>query len=414
MTSMIYTTPWAILREAWPRVEALIKLGLATPERREERKDPTVTLHSSAPLGTTEARVPKVPKAKGAVAVVPIRGVLVQHREDTWYGDTTTDWIGQAIDELESAQNVGAIVLDVDSPGGIVFGVQEVADKIRSYRGAKPIYSVANGMAASAAYWIASASEKFYATPSGQVGSIGIWQPHVDISKWEEAQGLKTTLIFAGKYKVEGHPFAPLDDEARATMQAEVDAYYDRFLAGVAANRGVTPSQVRKGYGEGRLVLSEPAKSERMVDGIATLDELLAGILRPKEPIAKSSNRNLVLADILLCEAGVPRAFTHNSTTADNEPDWGSVDKTKLPRIAFADEGEPDKKSTWRYPHHWVQNGGGEDENGVYTTGTLYLHVGGLNAAWSAANGGRSGQEASNAVKSHLQAHRRALGIEDE
>jgi hypothetical protein len=105
-------------------------------------------------------------------------------------------------------------------------------------------------------------------------------------------------------------------------------------------------------------------------------------------------------------------ALTHNSKLADNEPDWGSVDKTKLPRNAFADQGEPDKKSTWAYPHHWVENGGNIDENGVYTTGDMYLHKGGLNAAWAAAQGARSGEKASQEVIDHLQAHRKAIGAD--
>lgn len=108
------------------------------------------------------------------------------------------------------------------------------------------------------------------------------------------------------------------------------------------------------------------------------------------------------------------KALTHNSNTADSEPSWGDVDKTKLPRLAFADMGEPDKKSTWGYPHHAVKDGGGMNEMGCFTTGTMYLHRGGLNAAWAAANGARSGQEASDAVKSHLQAHRKALGMDKE
>lgn len=108
----------------------------------------------------------------------------------------------------------------------------------------------------------------------------------------------------------------------------------------------------------------------------------------------------------------VEMAFRHSSTAADREPGWGGVDKTHLPRAAFANQGEAGKKSTWGYPHHWVQGGGAPDEDGIYTTGTMYLHRGGLNAAWSAAQGGRSGQEASAAVKAHLQTHRRALGLD--
>lgn len=105
--------------------------------------------------------------------------------------------------------------------------------------------------------------------------------------------------------------------------------------------------------------------------------------------------------------------FTHNNTCADSEPEWGGIDKPSLPRAAYADQGETGKKSTWKYPHHWVKNGGDKNENGCFTSGTMYLHQGGLNAAWSAANGGRSGEEAPQAVKDHLQAHRKALGIED-
>jgi len=107
-------------------------------------------------------------------------------------------------------------------------------------------------------------------------------------------------------------------------------------------------------------------------------------------------------------------AMRHNSNLADSEPAWGDVDKTRLPRAAFADGGEPDAKSTWGYPHHWVQDGGDLDEDGIYTSGTMYLHRGGLNAAWSAAQGGRSGEKASAAITSHLQAHRRAVGEESE
>jgi capsid assembly protease len=105
-------------------------------------------------------------------------------------------------------------------------------------------------------------------------------------------------------------------------------------------------------------------------------------------------------------------AFTHNSTVADTEPAWGSVDKTRLPRAAFAEHGDAGSKSTWGYPHHWVKNGGAVDEDGIYTSGDMYLHAGGLNAAWSAAQGGRSGQPASASVKAHLQTHRRALGLD--
>jgi len=102
-------------------------------------------------------------------------------------------------------------------------------------------------------------------------------------------------------------------------------------------------------------------------------------------------------------------AFRHNSRVAENEPSWGSVNKTKLPPQAFAYVGDPKKKSTWGFPHHWVRGGRSLDENGVWKDGELLLHRGGLNAAWAAAMGARTGQRASPQVIAHLREHRRAL-----
>jgi len=105
-------------------------------------------------------------------------------------------------------------------------------------------------------------------------------------------------------------------------------------------------------------------------------------------------------------------ALSHNSTLADKEPTWGSVDKTKLPRNAHADMGDPDKKSSWRYPHHHVINGKTGGKNDVYVSGTMYLHRGGLKSALQASGGARSGKKESDPkVKSHLSRHANAIGM---
>lgn len=105
--------------------------------------------------------------------------------------------------------------------------------------------------------------------------------------------------------------------------------------------------------------------------------------------------------------------FQHNSKLADHEPSWGSVSKTKLPRAAFADRGEADKKSSWKYPHHWV-SGGKVGDDGVFSSGTMYLHRGGLEAALQAAGGARSGQKAGSGVVAHLRRHAAAIGMGKE
>lgn len=107
----------------------------------------------------------------------------------------------------------------------------------------------------------------------------------------------------------------------------------------------------------------------------------------------------------------------HNNKLADREPNWSKLDKTKLPRNAFAEQGDPRKKTTWKYPHHWVKNGKvGEDSYGnkVYVEGDMYLHSDGLDAAWAYAQGARTGKKASQKIRGHLQSHRKAIGANKE
>ena len=103
--------------------------------------------------------------------------------------------------------------------------------------------------------------------------------------------------------------------------------------------------------------------------------------------------------------------FKHSSNTDPDEPKWGSVDKKSLPRIAHADVGTPNKKTTWKYPHHHIKSGGKKSDIGVYTTGTMYMNKGGVNAAWAALHGARSGQRGPAKVMAHVNSHRKALGL---
>jgi HK97 family phage major capsid protein/HK97 family phage prohead protease len=176
--------------------------------------------------------------------------------------------------------NVKAIVLNIDSPGGEVSLVPELAAEILEARDTKPIIAVANTWAASAAYWIASAATEVIATPSGEVGSIGVWIAHEDISAAMEMMGIDKTLISAGKYKVEGNPYEPLSEEAAAEMQRGVDSYYAMFLKAVAKGRGVKVAAVRSGFGQGRMVMATEALDEGMIDGVATLDETIARLTK--------------------------------------------------------------------------------------------------------------------------------------
>ena len=164
------------------------------------------------------------PAMAGSVAVIPMYGVISQRMGmmSQMSGGTSIDELRQSLRQALADPAVSAVVLDVDSPGGSIDGVTEFAAEIRQARaGAKPIVAQVNTLCASAAYWLAAQCSEIVITPSGEAGSIGVYAMHEDVSKAQEMEGVKTTLISAGEYKVDGNSFEPLSDTARSNIQRE-------------------------------------------------------------------------------------------------------------------------------------------------------------------------------------------------
>lgn len=220
----------------------------------------------------------------GGVAVLPLYGIMTQRgnmmSDLSGPGSASTQRFSAALSDALADSSVGGIVIDIDSPGGSVYGVSELAAQIIEGRKTKPIYAVANSLAASAAYWTGASCSELYCTPGGEAGSIGVYTAHTDRSEAMKQAGLHTELISAGKYKTEGNPFGPLTDEARAAVQKSVDNYYGMFVRGVAKGRGVGVDAVRNGFGEGRTLGAEEAHAAGMTDGVATLDEVVKKMQR--------------------------------------------------------------------------------------------------------------------------------------
>jgi capsid assembly protease len=227
----------------------------------------------------------------GSIAVVQVYGAITQRSTmmSMCDGGTSTQAISQALRQANADETVSAILLDIDSPGGSVYGIAELAAEIRG--SAKPVTAVSNSLAASAAYWLGTAASEFFVTPGGEVGSIGVWMAHEDWSKALEATGVSTTLISAGKYKVEGNPYGALDADAQAFMQSRVDDYYGAFTRDVAKGRKVSVDEVRGGMGQGRVLGASQAKEAGMVDGVMTFDQVVRHVSRSIAPKGRSAEQ---------------------------------------------------------------------------------------------------------------------------
>jgi signal peptide peptidase SppA len=217
------------------------------------------------------------------IAVLPVHGPI--EARASLYGDllgmTSAEAIGQAFDALMADDSVAGVILDVASPGGMVYGTPELANKIYSARGTKPIIAVANPVAASGAYWIAAAADRLIASPTADVGSVGVIFRHVDDTAAEAQDGLKTTLIrSAGSpYKQDVSSGEPLTEEAKEYLQARADAIYEDFTADLAKFRGLSVAAVKEHFGKGRLVDAKSAMQVGMIDRIDSFQSILGKLM---------------------------------------------------------------------------------------------------------------------------------------
>lgn len=169
------------------------------------------------------------------VAVIPVHGVLINSFGDTYGYVTGYNYIRRMVDIAEADSDVTAIAFDCASPGGMVQGCFETADMVAAIT--KPTAAFVDSMAASACYAIAAACDKIYVTESAIIGSVGVLRTHIDQSKYLDELGIKVTMHYRGDHKVDGNPYEPLTESAKANWDSELDKSYTRFTEFVAENR---------------------------------------------------------------------------------------------------------------------------------------------------------------------------------
>lgn len=172
------------------------------------------------------------------IAVIPVQGLILPSCAFLgWEYATGCAGLRWQIECALADGDVRGIALQVDSPGGFVTGTDETAAAIRAARERKPVAAIVEGGAYSCAYWIASAADSIAVTRTGGVGSVGVMALHWDESEAVASRGVAATIFASGSRKTEGHPLQPLDDAARAAIQAEVDDLAGVLFASVEAGR---------------------------------------------------------------------------------------------------------------------------------------------------------------------------------
>lgn len=169
--------------------------------------------------------------------------------------------------------NIGGIILNVDSPGGEVTGVSEFAQMLFEARGKKPITAYVPGMAASAAYWLASAADEIVAADTAEAGSIGVVAAYSDDKEAQKKKGITTHEIVSSQSPNKRPDIST--PEGRKQIQTVVDDLASIFVSTVARNRGVTEDHVLENFGQGGMFVGARAVERGMVDRVGTFEQVV-------------------------------------------------------------------------------------------------------------------------------------------
>ena len=266
----VLTAPWAIEPAKLLEIQAIYATHL--------RGDKIDLAGVEAKLGRPLANEPKAYEVVDGVAVLQVNGVMAKRMNlfSQISGGVSTQLAARDLLQAADDPSVHSIIQVYDTPGGTVDGTQAFANIIFQVGQRKTVVTLADGLMASAGVWAGTAASQTYiADTTTGVGSIGVVSQHVDMSGRDAQNGIKRTEVFAGKYKRIASDTGPLTKAGLQSIQDSVDYTYSLFVQAVATQRGVSVDKVLSDMADGRMFIGEQAINAGLVDGVATLDELI-------------------------------------------------------------------------------------------------------------------------------------------
>jgi signal peptide peptidase SppA len=221
------------------------------------------------------------------IAIVEISGTLMKHKSSMG-GGTSTVLVRRQLRALAADDDVRGILLVVESPGGTLAGISDLAADISAAARKKRLEAYIEDLSASAGYWVTAAASRVAINAGGSTGSIGAFVVVTDSSQRAEDMGLTVHVLKTGRFKALGTPGAKIDEAGLAYIQARIDAVGEDFVQHVAASRRMTVEAVRE-LADGRVFRAAEAKRLGLVDAIESLDETVARMREDtKKPLARN------------------------------------------------------------------------------------------------------------------------------
>jgi signal peptide peptidase SppA len=246
------------------------------------RADNLANLQAGQPASRHATDAERIPYTiENGVAVIPVQGVMARRMNLMMEisGGVSTELLMRDFAKALADTEVDAILLDINSPGGVVGGLEPLAALIYASRDAKPVVAFARDQMASAAYWVGSAAAQIVGESTSLVGSIGVITVHYDYSESDRMDGIKRTFMAAGKYKALGNDAEPLSPDARSEIQDRLDYLYSIFVNTVALHRGTDSDTVHARMADGKVFIGRQALETGLIDKLGTFDDALTAAL---------------------------------------------------------------------------------------------------------------------------------------
>ena len=251
--------------------------------------------NASAPEASAEIearRETEYEVTRDGVAIIPLHGTLMKHAS-SFSANTSTVAARRKIRAAAKDEEVAAVLLHVDSPGGTIAGTHDLAADIRGAAAQKPVYGYAEDLCASAGYWFLSQCTKCFAGDGAVVGSIGVFSVVADFSKAAEDQKIKVHVIRFGQFKGAGVPGTEVTEQQLAEYQKLVDSFGEDFLQAVMSGRNLTRPQAEQ-LADGRVHKGQAAVDLRLIDGVQTLDATIEQlVLAARQPLSTKGPKTM-------------------------------------------------------------------------------------------------------------------------
>jgi len=281
----IYDHRWAITPNA---LETIIQIAsrenvLESVEAQAQYEKNYEVFHGAGPQGMQAIQaVQGEPLAgaqratlRGSTAIIPVLGPIFPRSNlfTAFSGATSVDSLAKDLRVALESDEVESIILNIDSPGGEITGVSEVADMVFEAQQRKRIISYVYGMGASAAYWIGSSASEVLMSATAEAGSIGVVAAYRDTSEKDAKAGVKNIEIVSSVSPNKRPDVGTA--EGRAQIQRIVDELADIFVAAVARNRGTDTKDVLSNFGKGGMFVGSTAVEAGLADGLSSLEAVI-------------------------------------------------------------------------------------------------------------------------------------------